>query len=530
MKKILLALVFLLCGNVFAADEWRRGYVYNPASASGADIWFGPGGTIESGTAARGRTTWSQGTGGVNAVETGAVALRDGRSVALTATRKITTSAVLGGVLQFANSPAGVVAALAIPFVIDWIAGDNEEHIRINPSATGVEIREVNPTLCTVAPCYEYRYHTLQQWFVDSAAACSNFPIAYNGIGSTSITLKNPYLVGTGCHVENWQYGSLQYSEVVVRQQSPRVPDNEPGWLPSSLNDIAPYLTPRVPSAALVPYLLEKGITFPAEEVSITGPSPALAPVAPHVRSTQYPAPAPTTETSTVPGNPFNLAPSTPTVTGTNQGTKTVSPGSSSSTGPVPTPAPPSPKSIDSPTTSTTTSTYNPTTNQTTNVTNTTVAPQTVTQTTNTVTNITNTSNSSTVSNSTTTVTTVTNNITNTTITTTETADPQSPEPTRSDCDINPDSIGCQSIDFDTPTDEIPKTTKTITYAAEDLGFAGGSCPSNLTMTIDSGQTITVGDWTKACNMASTYAKPMILVMATFAAMMILFGFGRSEL
>ena len=123
----------------------------------------------------------------------------------------------------------------------------------------------------------------------------------------------------------------------------------------------------------------------------------------------------------------------------------------------------------------------------------------------------------------------VTNNITNITTTTTETAAPQSPQAATSNCDLYPESIGCQIIDFDTPTDEIPKTTKTITYAAENLGFAGGSCPSNLTMSI-AGKTITVGDWVKACDMATTYAKPMILVMATFAAMMILFGFGRSEL
>jgi hypothetical protein len=75
---------------------------------------------------------------------------------------------------------------------------------------------------------------------------------------------------------------------------------------------------------------------------------------------------------------------------------------------------------------------------------------------------------------------------------------------------------------YDIPVDEIPKTTKTITYSAENLGFAGGSCPANVNQVL-AGKTVKIVDWTSNCSYVTTYAKPMILALAIFAALMIIF-------
>lgn len=114
--------------------------------------------------------------------------------------------------------------------------------------------------------------------------------------------------------------------------------------------------------------------------------------------------------------------------------------------------------------------------------------------------------------------------------TTTTTEKPEvKPEPPADPCIDHPDRNGCRSDEFDTPTGEVPKTSKTITYQAENLGFGGGSCPANKTMTIAGGRQITLVDWVDNCSKITTYAKPMILAMAMFTAMMIIFAGGRPE-
>jgi hypothetical protein len=130
------------------------------------------------------------------------------------------------------------------------------------------------------------------------------------------------------------------------------------------------------------------------------------------------------------------------------------------------------------------------------------------------------------------TTTTVTNNnpVTNTSTTSTSTTTNQPPKPQDpvDPCKEKPDSLGCSELD--TPTGEIPKSTKTITFEAENLGFGGGSCPTNKIMTLHGmAAPITLVDWQSNCTYITTYAKPMILALATFAALMIIFAGGRPE-
>lgn len=116
-----------------------------------------------------------------------------------------------------------------------------------------------------------------------------------------------------------------------------------------------------------------------------------------------------------------------------------------------------------------------------------------------------------------------------TTTTTTQTSETTKPADTTADkpletkdpCDTNPDRVGCATLDI--PEGEIPKTTKNITYQAEDLGFGGGSCPANVVQTL-AGQQVTVIDWSKNCSFMVTYLKPVVFTIATFTALMLLFA------
>jgi hypothetical protein len=107
---------------------------------------------------------------------------------------------------------------------------------------------------------------------------------------------------------------------------------------------------------------------------------------------------------------------------------------------------------------------------------------------------------------------------------TTTTSTTTKPAETDAACATNANGAGCSSTDYDTPNDEIPKATKNVSFNAENLGFGGGSCPSNVVMTpANMAAPITVINWADNCQKITTYAKPMILAMALFAAMMIIF-------
>ena len=88
----------------------------------------------------------------------------------------------------------------------------------------------------------------------------------------------------------------------------------------------------------------------------------------------------------------------------------------------------------------------------------------------------------------------------------------------KTDCQKDPNGVGCT---LDVPTGEIPKSTVNITYASESH-FGGGSCPSDKTMQIHGGPSVTVANWTVICDQINTWVRPLVLVLAAFGALMVL--------
>jgi hypothetical protein len=115
------------------------------------------------------------------------------------------------------------------------------------------------------------------------------------------------------------------------------------------------------------------------------------------------------------------------------------------------------------------------------------------------------------------TVTTVTNtNGSTSTTTTTETPAPEK-EPPPDQCKTNPGSVGCQETDV--PTDEVPKSQKTITWAQENLGFGTGSCPAPYTFRTSNGSySLNLSEY---CDVLSTVVRPVVLAFALLAAFFI---------
>ncbi|KQX87687.1 hypothetical protein ASD34_15590 [Variovorax sp. Root473] len=88
-----------------------------------------------------------------------------------------------------------------------------------------------------------------------------------------------------------------------------------------------------------------------------------------------------------------------------------------------------------------------------------------------------------------------------------------------SECEKRPNSLGCQELD-EPPSGEIPRETKTITYAEESV-FGGGSCPSDKQWSSGTlGHSYKLVDWTTLCGYALP-ARALVILLAIFAAFLI---------
>lgn len=107
--------------------------------------------------------------------------------------------------------------------------------------------------------------------------------------------------------------------------------------------------------------------------------------------------------------------------------------------------------------------------------------------------------------------------------TTTETQTDTTPEKNAEEeakertCTDTPDAPECGT--FDTPTSEVPKSTKSANYAAENLGFGGGSCPASPTWTDRLG-THTL-NMAPICDAITSWVRPLVLAMAALMALAI---------
>lgn len=111
----------------------------------------------------------------------------------------------------------------------------------------------------------------------------------------------------------------------------------------------------------------------------------------------------------------------------------------------------------------------------------------------------------------------------------TKTEETNKPPEEKSDfCKENPGVLACAKPELDIPEDEIPKTTKDISYQEESI-WGSGSCPADKIMTTHNGQTLKVWDFAKTCEMINWAVGPIVLVIGAYTAFIIL-ALGKSDL
>jgi len=95
----------------------------------------------------------------------------------------------------------------------------------------------------------------------------------------------------------------------------------------------------------------------------------------------------------------------------------------------------------------------------------------------------------------------------------------------KSGCDKDSKNIGCMEPGTP-PDDKIPKTTKTLSLLPSPVSFSGGGgCPSPVTVSL-AGAGVTLIDPGPVCNTISSYFRPVVLLIAAFASMMIVIRAG----
>lgn len=481
------------------------------AAVNNMGSWKAPGATVNGtnaqAAAAGASRTWSAASGGVRLAESGAVALtlKNGVYVPITAVRAVSAAAVARGVGTLLGGPAGIIlnaAAIGLPPLIDWINSDGGKKIRLGPN--NVEVKDGGG--------YEYRYddaNGTSNWTTNGQSLCQQYGAAVKAKGSPFDQSDYRFEVqneqgGNGC---SWRqtFGTDDYGRYGTNFQSREASSS---WRPALPVDLANVLPNYLMPIDLAPAGLEQGASYDATNISINGPA-SVDLGAPVTTSENLPVPAQSTQTRTQSGNPYNLSPNTPTVTG--QGTSSIPITSGGET-------------VNVPTRTTSKSTYNPTTNTTSTETVTTADPIRKETTTTDKGTLQYTPTEATVKITNITTTTIINNITNTVInsTTKETNNkPNTPETEPSDlCKDNPDILACQTLD--TPDGTIPKSNKNISYSEESV-FGFGSCPADRYLTLHTnGQSLKVTDWARSCDAISTYFRPLLLAMAAFVAWMIL--------
>lgn len=91
------------------------------------------------------------------------------------------------------------------------------------------------------------------------------------------------------------------------------------------------------------------------------------------------------------------------------------------------------------------------------------------------------------------------------------------------DCKKNPDSLAC--ADLDTPSGEIPKATRNVSFNDENL-FGGGACPADIYANV-ARQNMKIWDWQQSCGYITSYVRPVLLIICTYIAFMIVSGAAR---
>jgi len=298
----ILALVFAFgLGARFAEAATRPAFQNVPFKTTGSTAQIGAPGSSVSAFPGVGNVTPVSGSGWYTAGNYGVAPPATGPTMYMGVTGDVAFSGVkypwqagysvpksalvsaAGALLSAAGGPYTAAALFAAPFLLDWLTKAGG---RVAPDGVGIE--RTDPTLCTVAPCYEYRSSydngsNNTPWYPTYKQACDFVALIYNNRQSPAWQAQSSMictLTGPLSGQIDVIGASAQIGYAGTAGSTRGAVPSTAQYLPSSMDDIAPYMAQSDvnPDGRVIQELLDKGADIPMPSPTVTGPSSVTGP------------------------------------------------------------------------------------------------------------------------------------------------------------------------------------------------------------------------------------------------------------
>jgi hypothetical protein len=187
---------------------------------------------------------------------------------------QVPVSTLFDAMLAVTQGPVGL-AIFAAPFALEWLSHAGG---RVDPVSH--VIQRSDPNVCSTAPCYAWTpansyYGTASSSSV--AGVCSTMAPKM-GLGSATVVVGSADN-GNGTGMCQWYDPGYGYFTMGAAATKSSVAPSADAWLPSSMDDIAPYMKNINPDGRVVAEILDRGgdINMPAS--TVTGPASIDGPV-----------------------------------------------------------------------------------------------------------------------------------------------------------------------------------------------------------------------------------------------------------
>lgn len=217
----------------------------------------------------------------------------------------------VGGVL---GGPLGLGLAIVgggMPYVLDWLQRSGG---RIKADGS---IERNDPAVCTQSPCYDY-FVSDSSYGVPDVHRSTSYQACVDFIAAIQAQQGGQWRAGetttaTSCIVEKLQSWGWSYVNTLEIRRT-EVPPSPASWMPSSMDDIAPYMDAATRDARVISEILNKGGDIQLPAPTVTGPSSIEGPT----KETANPDGSKTVEKTT-----YNFNTSGNTITNTTNNTTT---------------------------------------------------------------------------------------------------------------------------------------------------------------------------------------------------------------
>lgn len=177
----------------------------------------------------------------------------------------VSAAAVVGGM---AGGPVGlglIAASTAAPYVKQWL---DDTGVKVDTSGV---IQRLDPYSCSAAPCYSnYTRTTTGATIYTPSTASTVCEAARVSNGGATWIWRSPWGKSAQVYCDVKSAGGSQLAFVQFNGTS-TAPN--PSFLPSSMDDIAPYMQAKPFDPRVVPEILAKGGDIPMPAPTITGPT-----------------------------------------------------------------------------------------------------------------------------------------------------------------------------------------------------------------------------------------------------------------